>query len=352
MGTSDESRVVAFRRYASQLTLNDLRSAGSPSAALRPFLVSSLRGSPECPRSEESFEEWVRRLRSTDTLNFVYFALGELARRIERTSGAVGRAPGPLRETQIVDWTRSPHGHGAKTSAEAVVDELLFREQDRFRRFLDIAYRRVSRRDDYGDEDPTALNLEVERFLKKLLQSHKDFAPEWEARLFAREGVACIQSGRLRGGLLETLDRVLRSRFAEHRRDVSRMAVVVPSQAHFRTMSGADFETFLEGYLRKSGLQAQRVGAAGDQGADLIVRLAHGQVVIQAKNVRNNVGNKAVQEVHAARGFYRAAAAFVVTTAHFTKGARELAERLGVDLVEGSELATLASRLRHRARRR
>jgi HJR/Mrr/RecB family endonuclease len=67
--------------------------------------------------------------------------------------------------------------------------------------------------------------------------------------------------------------------------------------------------------------------------------------VLQCKLYSNPVGNKAVQEAHAARGFYEAKWAIVVSNRTYTPSARELAHSLGVVLVHHDELATLHERL-------
>ncbi len=54
---------------------------------------------------------------------------------------------------------------------------------------------------------------------------------------------------------------------------------------------------------------------SGDQGADLIIEKYGLKFVVQCKFYSNPVGNKAVQEVIAAKGFYDAGGAIVVTNA-------------------------------------
>ncbi len=70
------------------------------------------------------------------------------------------------------------------------------------------------------------------------------------------------------------------------------------------------------------------------------------KIVIQAKRYDDTVGNKAVQEAHAAQGYYHASDAWVVTTATaFSKDAMDLANRLAVHLVPGPQLFTLPQQL-------
>lgn len=80
---------------------------------------------------------------------------------------------------------------------------------------------------------------------------------------------------------------------------------------------------------------------SGDQGADLIVCIKNLKLVIQAKNYTGNVGNSAVQEVYAAKGYYDADIAVVVTNSEFTQSARSLAAELEVLLVYETQVIDL-----------
>ena len=77
---------------------------------------------------------------------------------------------------------------------------------------------------------------------------------------------------------------------------------------------------------------------SGDQGADLIIEKYGLKFVVQCKFYSNPVGNKAVQEVIAAKGFYDAWGAIVVTNSDYTKSARQLAESHGVILLHDSQI--------------
>ncbi len=81
----------------------------------------------------------------------------------------------------------------------------------------------------------------------------------------------------------------------------------------------------------------------GDQGADLIVANEGNQViiVIQCKFYSKPVGNKAVQEAYAAKGFQQADYAAVVSNAAFTPSARQLASTNGIFLLHHDDLSRL-----------
>lgn len=110
------------------------------------------------------------------------------------------------------------------------------------------------------------------------------------------------------------------------------------SSVELRVMTGVQFENWLEEQIQSAGFRVRPTRVTGDQGADLLVEVPVGLMVVQAKRYGRPVGNGAVQEVYAAKGFYRAKKAAVVTNSTFTKSARELAQRLNVELVEGKEV--------------
>lgn len=101
----------------------------------------------------------------------------------------------------------------------------------------------------------------------------------------------------------------------------------------------ADYEQRCADALSRHGWKAARTGHAGDQGVDVIAEKGGVRVVLQTKLYSRAVGNKAVQEAAAGRGFSGAHEAAVVTNQGFTKSAVELANRLRVHLLHHSDLA-------------
>jgi hypothetical protein len=109
-----------------------------------------------------------------------------------------------------------------------------------------------------------------------------------------------------------------------------------------RHLTGPEFEEWVARLLREQGLpNVHQTQVSRDQGADLIVCHGDQKVVLQLKQYSEPVGNGAVQEAHAAKGYYQATDAWVVTTSVFTKAAVDLAYKLGVELVPGSQLLEL-----------
>jgi restriction system protein len=106
-------------------------------------------------------------------------------------------------------------------------------------------------------------------------------------------------------------------------------------------LSPADYEHHCAALLRRQGWQADVTGMSGDQGADVVAERDGISIALQCKLYARPVGNKAVQEAHAAASYVEAAYAAVVTNAAFTRSAEALAHKLGVFLLHHSELTRL-----------
>lgn len=97
------------------------------------------------------------------------------------------------------------------------------------------------------------------------------------------------------------------------------------------------------GSLRDAG---QAVGRSGDGGIDGIIkedRLGLDAIYLQAKRWENNVGRPEIQKFAGALQGHRARKGVFLTTAHFSKEAREYAGMIEskIVLVDGEELASL-----------
>lgn len=104
------------------------------------------------------------------------------------------------------------------------------------------------------------------------------------------------------------------------------------------SMNGYEFESFLVELFRKKGCEVKSTPKGKDQGADLFVESFGSRIVIQAKNYLGNIGNKAVQEVIAAKQFYSCDDGMVITNRYFTPSAKELALRANIKLIDRTEL--------------
>ena len=112
-----------------------------------------------------------------------------------------------------------------------------------------------------------------------------------------------------------------------------------------RYMSGAQFEGFVAEIMRGLGYRATVLGGSGDQGVDVIATAGKERLAIQCKNYAKPVGNKPVQEVYAGSRYHGCNSEWVVAPTGFTKGAVELARRLGVTLYDAQAIRTWIRRI-------
>ena len=111
-------------------------------------------------------------------------------------------------------------------------------------------------------------------------------------------------------------------------------------------ISGEHYETLCRNLLQAQGWRVDTTPVTGDQGADLIAEADGRRVVIQCKFYARPVGNKAVQEAHAALGFHAGDRAAVVSNATFTRSAHQLARANDVLLLHHDQLGDLARLVR------
>jgi restriction system protein len=104
---------------------------------------------------------------------------------------------------------------------------------------------------------------------------------------------------------------------------------------------GIEYEKVCANILLDAGWNVRLTQASGDQGADIIAEKTGRRLVVQCKYYNQTVGNKAVQEVFAAKEFQSANIAAVVTNNSFSTSARQLAAVTGVLLLHHDQLANL-----------
>jgi hypothetical protein len=105
-------------------------------------------------------------------------------------------------------------------------------------------------------------------------------------------------------------------------------------------MNPIEFERHCADFLNLSGWAATTTRGSGDQGIDVLAEKAGLRVVLQCKKYGRPVGNKAVQEAHAAKAFARAHKAAVVSNMGYTPAAHRLAKSTGVLLLHFTDLAS------------
>lgn len=107
-------------------------------------------------------------------------------------------------------------------------------------------------------------------------------------------------------------------------------------------MSGIEFEKYTKFLLEELDYKKVRITkSVGDQGIDVITNKDGIKIGIQCKRHKKNIGNKAIQEVHAGIGYYSLDKGIVLTNSYFTNSARTLANKLDVELWDRKKLIKL-----------
>jgi hypothetical protein len=197
------------------------------------------------------------------------------------------------------------------------------------RAFYEVAERKVSLLDDYGEENWGALQREIDLVIQKIATKENavDYS-RWKKFPWAMPNEY--------KQLSDSLDQSFRVRHQKARFER------VP-KVDYRAMTGVDFEVYLTKLLERLGFTNIRgTAATGDQGADILARKDGRNIVIQAKRYMSPVGNGAVQEALSALHFYSGDEGWVVTNSTFTQSAKELAQRTGIRLIDGHELSGLS----------
>ena len=100
------------------------------------------------------------------------------------------------------------------------------------------------------------------------------------------------------------------------------------------SMSGLEFELFLEQFFDLQGYRTFRTQYYGDKGADLILEDGRDKIAVQAKRSKYPVGPKAVYEVLGAKKHFACHRGVVVTNSWFKKDARQVARKYSVELID------------------
>lgn len=114
-------------------------------------------------------------------------------------------------------------------------------------------------------------------------------------------------------------------------------------------MSGIEFESFLKDHFEALGYHAATTPKTGDYGADLVLVRHRERIVLQAKRYAGKIGIAAIQQIVAAKSYYGAGKAIVVTNSYFTKNAAVLARKTGVELWDRNKLQKIMTRNRSRS---
>lgn len=115
-------------------------------------------------------------------------------------------------------------------------------------------------------------------------------------------------------------------------------------------MSGVEFEDYLALLYRKKTENGEKLFSSVettpktlDYGADLLLRTRDGRkAVVQAKRYRQKVPESAVQQLIAAKEYYRGDVGIVITNSLYTDAAKTLAKKCNIILIDRYKLGTNA----------
>ncbi len=109
---------------------------------------------------------------------------------------------------------------------------------------------------------------------------------------------------------------------------------------------GYEFENEIARILKNLGYKVTQTPFSGDYGVDIIAEKYGEKIAIQVKSQNRPVGVRAVQEVFAGKEYYWCDEGWVVSRSEFTERAKEMAQKLGIELVHYMELQKRANILR------
>jgi HJR/Mrr/RecB family endonuclease len=207
--------------------------------------------------------------------------------------------------------------------------------QERIEKYFEITFRRVIRLDDYGDENWGAVEEETKRLIKKI------------SELSTIKTTAHYSIADLVPSVSDEIHKLLVKQFKEYYEIKKANTSTMTSFKDLSKLSGVEFEHYLLELLKSIGVNdIVNTKTTGDQGADLIFIYEGTKVVVQAKRWESSVGNSAIQEVYAAKGFYHCDEAWVITNSRYTKSAQDLAIQLNVKLFDNFDLSNFEDSFR------
>jgi hypothetical protein len=217
--------------------------------------------------------------------------------------------------------------------------------------------------DDYGDTDYSAWDAELTRFYEKkfMIELYIEI-DKYYLGLTNNDFILCYlgKDGYHKIHNMGNLDEYDKQDALEEVDDQFRTDVVNLTMAYrkdhylalsFNTNSIDDvqdpyeYEHAVAEIIKGLGWNAKVTKGSGDQGIDVIAEKDGYKVVIQCKLYSKPVGNKAVQEVQAGKGYDSADLGIVVTNSSYTKSAKRLADSLGVFVIHHDYLSETFDRI-------
>lgn len=110
----------------------------------------------------------------------------------------------------------------------------------------------------------------------------------------------------------------------------------------WQQMNAKTLAKFLEQVFQEHGYTVEQTGKMGQVGIDLVVARGGQRVAVQVKGIQaGTVDTQIVQQTEAGKGRFQCQRAAVITNAQFMPSARQLADKLGVRLVDAAGLPEL-----------
>lgn len=229
----------------------------------------------------------------------------------------------------------------------------------RYKGPLALKYEQLLFKDDYGDWDESEIIKEYKNFLSRKEKNYlyvsrvivyftstnqgkakEEVSMDLISKDTRSKQYLSIFSIKELEGCLEEASKILLIKVKEYRSS-EQYVKEHSSTISLENLSPLDYEKQVADSLEKLGWSAKVTKASGDQGCDVLANKKGVSVAIQCKYYSRPVGNKAVQEIGAARSFYNTKYAAVVSNQSFTPSAKILASSLKVALLHHSQLNNL-----------
>ncbi len=209
-------------------------------------------------------------------------------------------------------------------------------------------YRQTRYKDDYGYHVEEDWYRERERFIKCMVEREMEGDSDIPAVriIFPEEGTLDIGNVGVRviseeGDLITVFDEVWNWLLTHKKLPEQLSSKSCATKTYGDFLTPIEYEHKIAQLLQGLGFQTRVTKASGDQGCDVIAEKNGVSFAIQCKLYSTPVGNKAVQEVNAARDFYNKDFGVVVTNSSYTKSARQLAQTSSVILLSDTQLEEL-----------
>ena len=110
----------------------------------------------------------------------------------------------------------------------------------------------------------------------------------------------------------------------------------------WQQMNAKTLVRFLEQVFEEHGYTVEQTGKMGQVGIDLVVSRGATRTAVQVKGIQaSTVDAQVIQQTDAAKSRFQCQKSAVITNAQFMPSARQLADKLGVRLVDGNEIPEL-----------